>query len=111
MAISGPTKIGAQKFSVDVVGRTATPIHLKGRRTVIVICDDEDDIKVYLRGQVAAPVGDVSNGTPYQWLWHLAYHLTTMMKGFEGDTSMVTDSDVDMTLVQTMHESPLKPGK
>lgn len=113
MAINKPRKIDAQQFSVDVVGTTATPIHLKRRRTVIVICDDGDDdeIKVYFRGRFAAPVGDVSNGSPLQWLWHLAYHITTVMKRLEGDTSMVTDHDVDMTLVQTVVESPFKSSK
>lgn len=111
MAINGPKRISAQQFSVDVVGTTATPIHLKGRRTVIVICDDGDNIKVYFRGRFASPVGDMSNGSPLQWLWHLAHHLTTVMKRFGGDTSMVTDYDVDMTLIQAMKESPLRPGK
>lgn len=110
MTINKPRKIGAQQFSVDVVGTTATPIHLKRRRTVIVICDD-DEIKVYFRGRLATPVGDVSNGSPLQWLWHLAYHITTVMKRLEGDLSNVTDHDVDMTLVETMLESPLRPGK
>lgn len=112
MAINGPKKIGAQQFSVDVVGATATPIHLKGRRTVIVICDDDDDeVKVYFRGRFAPPTGVISNGSPFQWLWHLAYHLTTVMKKLEGDTSRVTDHDVDMTLVQAMIESPFRPSK
>ena len=112
MAINGPTKIGAQQFSVDVVGTTATPIHLKKRRTVIVICDnDDDEIKVYFKGLFATPVGEVSNGSPLQWLWHLAYHFTAMMKRLNGDDSDVTDREVDMTLVRTMCESPLRPSK
>lgn len=112
MAINGPKRIGAQQFSVDVVGTTATPIHLKGRKTVIVICDDGDDeIKVHFRGRFATPIGDVSNGSPHQWLWHLAYHLTTVMKRMEGDTSRVTDRDVDMTMVQAMIESPFRSSK
>lgn len=112
MAINGPTKIDAQQFSVDVVGTTATPVHLKGRRTVIVICDDDDvKIKVYFKGRFATPVGEVSNGSPLQWLWHLAYHLTAVMKRLKGDESEVTDHDVDMTLIQTMHESPLRPSE
>lgn len=111
MAINEPKKIGDQLFSVDVVGTTATPIHRMRRRTVIVICDDGDGIKVYFRGRFTAPIGDVSNGSPLQWLWHLAYHLTTVMKRLEGDTSEVTDHDVDMTLVQTMLENPLRPSK
>lgn len=111
MAANEPTMIGAQRFSVDVVGKTATPVHLKDRNTVIVICDDDDDgIKVYFRGRFATPVGEVSSGTPLQWLWHLAYHLTTLKKKLKGDMSEVTDHDVDMTLVQTMIESPLRPS-
>lgn len=112
MAINEPTTIGFQLFSVDVVGKTATPVHLKDRRTVIVICDDGDDgVKVYIRGQFATPIGEMSNGSPLQWLWHLAYHLTTVAKRVKGNTSEVTDHDVDMTLVQTMNESPLRPSK
>lgn len=112
MAINEPTIISAQRFSVDVVGETATPVHLKNRKTVIVICDDGDDgVKVYFRGQFAPPIGEVSSGSPLQWLWHLAYHFTTVMKRLKGDESEVTDHDVDMTLVQTMLESPLRPSK
>lgn len=111
MAINGPTIIGAQRFSVDVVGETATPVHRVGRRTVIVLCDEDDGVKVYLRGRFATPVGEVSNGSPLQWLWHLAYHLTFVTKRTKGDESPVTDHDVDMTLLQTMLESPLRPGK
>ena len=112
MATNNPKKIGAQRFSVDVVGKDATPVHLKDRRTVIVICDDGDDeIKVYFRGKFTTPIGEVSSGSPLHWLWHLAYHLTTVMKRVKGDTSNVTDHDVDMTLVQTMNESPLRPSK
>ena len=112
VARNEPTIIGAQRFSVDVVGETATPVHLKDRRTVIVICDDGDDgVKVYFRGQFATPTGEVSSGSPLQWLWHLAYHLTTVMKRLKGDTSDVTDHDVDMTLVQTMTESPMRPSE
>lgn len=112
MAINEPTMIGPQLFSVDVVGRTATPVHLKKRRTVIVICDDDDNkIKVYIRGQFSTPVGEVSNGSPLLWLWHLAYHLTTVAKRVRGDTSEVIDHDVDMTLVQAINESPLRPDK
>ena len=104
--------IGPQLFSVDVVGRTATPVHLKKRRTVIVICDDADgEIKVYFRGRFTPPIGELSSGSPLQWLWHLAYHLTTVAKRMKGDESRVTDHDVDMTLVQTMSESPLRPSK
>lgn len=112
MAINEPTTIGFQLFSVDVVGETATPVHLKDRRTVIVICDDGDDgIKVYFRGRFNTPVGEVSNGSPLQWLWHLAYHLTTVAKRVKGDTSEVTNRDVDMTLIQATIKSPLKPSK
>lgn len=112
MAANEPTVIGAQRFSVDVVGETATPVHLEDRNTVIVICDDDDDgIRVYFRGRFATPVGEVSSGTPLQWLWHLAYHLTTVKKKLRGDASEVTDHDVDMTLVQAMIESPLRPGE
>ena len=112
MAINRPKIIAPQLFSVDVAGETATPVHRVGRRTVIVICDDGDyGIKVYLRGRFASPVGETSNGSPLQWLWHLAYHLTLVAKRTKGDESEVTDHDVDMTLVQTMLESPLRPGK
>ena len=97
---------------MDVVGKTATPVHLKKRSTVIVICDDDDNgIKVYFRGRFNTPVGEVSSGTPLQWLWHLAYHLTVVAKRTKGDESEVTDHDVDMTLVQTMIESPMRPSK
>ena len=107
MAINEPTKIDAQQFSVDVVGTTATPVHLKDRSTVIVICDDDDGgVKVYFRGRFSAPID-----TPLKWLWHLAYHLTVVAKRLKGDESDVTDHDVDMTLVQTMIESPLRPSK
>lgn len=112
MVVSGPTMLDVQRFSVDVVGTTATPVHLKRRRTVIVICDSNDGgIKVYFKGLFATPDGEVSNGSPLQWLWHLAYHLTTVMKRLEGDYSEVTDHDVDMTLVKTIRESPLRPSK
>lgn len=112
MAINRPTRIVPQLFSVDVTGETATPVHLKKRRTVIVICDDDDNnIKVYFRGKLTTPVGEASNGSLLQWLWHLAYHLTFVTKRTKGDESPVTDHDVDMTLVQTMLESPLRPGK
>lgn len=112
MATNEPKKIDAQQFSVDVVGTTATPIHLKGRKTVIVICDDGDDeIKVHFRGRFNTPVGDVSNGSPLQWLWHMAYHLATVMKRLEGDPSDVTDLDVDMTMVQAMIESPFRQSR
>lgn len=110
MVTNKPTIIGAQRFSVDVVGRTSTPVHLKDRNTVIVICDDGDGIKVHFRGNFATPVGKVSNGTPLQWLWHLAYHLTKVEKSLRGDESEVTDHDVDMTMVQAMLESPLRPN-
>lgn len=112
MAVNEPTIIGAQRFSVDVVGETATPVHLKDRRTVIVICDDGDDgVRVYFRGQFATPSSEVSNGSPLQWLWHLAYHFTKVAKRLKGDTSEITDHDVDMTLIEAMLESPLRPGK
>lgn len=112
MVISGPTMLDAQKFSVDVVGTTATPVHLKGRKTVIVICDNNDDeIKVYFKGRLDTPNGEVSNGSPLQWLWHLAYHLTTVMKRLEGDYSEVTDHDVDVTLMKTIRESPLRQSE
>lgn len=110
MATNEPTIIGAQRFSVDVVGQTSTPIHLKDRNTVIVICDNDDRIKVHFRGRFATPIGEVSNGSPLQWLWHLAYHLTMVNKRLGGDESEVTDHDVDMTMVQAMLESPLKPS-
>lgn len=111
MAANKPTVIDDQRFSVDVVGETSTPVHLEDRKTVIVICDDDDyGIRVYFRGQFATPVSKASNGTPLQWLWHLAYHLTKVAKSLHGDSSEVTDHDVDMTLVQAMIESPLRPN-
>lgn len=111
METNEPKRIDAQQFSVDVVGETATPIHLKGRKTVIVICDDDDGIKVHFRGRLASPIGEMSNGSPLQWLWHLAYHLTTIKKRINGDESEVTDRDTGMTLARTMYESPLRPSE
>lgn len=112
MVISGPVMLDAQRFNVNVVGATATPVHLKGRKTVIIICDSDDDgIKVYFKGRLATPDGKVSNGSPLQWLWHLAYHLTTVMKRLDGDRSEVTDHDVDVTLIKTMYESPFRQSK
>lgn len=106
--INRPRKIDRQSISADVTGQTMTDLHLRDRDTVIVICDEDDGVKVYFRGRLAAPVGKMSNGSPLQWLWHLAYHLTTIDKRINGDESDVTDHDVDMTLVKTMFESPLR---
>lgn len=110
MATNEPTRIGVQRISVDVTGQTMTDLHLKNKRSVIVICDTEDDgITVYFRGRFDTPVGEVSNGSPLQWLWHLAYHLTAIQKWVNHDESEVTDQDVDTTLFQTMIESPIGP--
>ena len=109
--LNRPRKIDRQSISVDVTGQTMTDIHLRDRETTIVLCDEDDGVKVYLRGKLATPIGEVSNGSPLQWLWHLAYHLTVVARRTKGDESEVTDHDVDMTLVQTMLESPLKPSK
>ena len=103
-----PRVIDRQSISVDVTGQTMTDLHLRDRDTVIVICDDGDGVKVYFRGRLAAPVGKMSSGSPLQWLWHLAYHLATIDKRINGDESEVADHDVDMTLVKTMFESPLR---
>lgn len=108
MAINEPRRIGPQSISVDVTGQTMTDLHLKDKRSVIVICDTDDDaINVYFRGRFNTPRGEVSNGSPLQWIWHLAYHLTVVQKRISGDESDVTDHDVDMTLVQAMLESPM----
>lgn len=111
--LNKPREIDRQSISVDVIGQTMTNLHLRDRDTVIVICDEDDGdgVRVYFRGRLASPVGEMSSGSPLQWLWHLAYHLTTIDKRINGDESEVTDHDVDMTLVQTMLESPLRPGK
>lgn len=108
--INRPREIDRQSISVDVTGQTMTDLHLRDRDTVIVICDSEDNgINVYFRGRFATPVGEVSNGSPLQWLWHLAYHLAVVQKRINGDESEVTDQDVDTTLFQTMIESPIGP--
>lgn len=107
--LNKPVPIDRQSISVDVTGQTMTDLHLSHRDTVIVICDDGGGVKVYFRGRLATPVDEMSNGSPLQWLWHLAYHLATITKRIVGDKSEVTDHDVDMTLVQAMLESPLKP--
>lgn len=106
--LNRPREIDRQSISVDVTGQTMTDLHLRDRDTVIVICDDGDGVKVYFRGRLAAPVGEMSSGSPLQWLWHLAYHLTTIKKRINGNESKITDHDVDMTLVETMLESPLR---
>lgn len=109
MATNEPSRIGPQSISVDVTGQTMTDIHLAGKHSVIVICDSDDDgINVYFRGLFATPGGNVSNGSPLCWLWHLAYHLVVVEKRLHGDRSEVTDHDVDMTLIQAMLESPLR---
>lgn len=101
MATNVSRRIGPQSISVDVVGQTMTDLHLEDRRSVIVICDTEDDgIACYFRGQLATPGGEVSSGSPLRWLWHLAYHLTVINKWLRGDESDVTDYDVDMTLME-----------
>lgn len=110
MATNEPSRIGPQSISVDVTGQTMTDIHLTEKHSVIVICDsDDDEIIVYFRGRFDTPDGKVSNGSPLCWLWHLAYHLTVVKKKIYGDDSEVTDHDVDMTLIQAMLESPLRP--
>lgn len=106
--LNRPREIDRQSISVDVTGQTMTDLHLRDRDTAIVICDDGDGVKVYFRGRLASPVGKMSSGSPLQWLWHLAYHLTAIGKRINGDESEVTDRDVDMTLVKTMFESPLR---
>lgn len=106
--INRPREIDRQSINVDVTGQTMTDLHLCGKHSVIVICDSEDNgIDVYFRGRLATPVGEVSNGSPLQWLWHLAYHLAVVQKWIDGDESEVTDQDVDTTLFQTMIESPM----
>lgn len=109
--LNRPREIDRQSISVDVTGQTMTDLHLRDRDTVIVICDDGDGVRVYFRGRLASPVGEMSSGSPLQWLWHLAYHLTTIRKRINGDESKVTDHDIEMTLVETMLESPLRPSK
>ena len=109
--LNKPKIINKQSISADVTGQTMTDIHLRDRDTVIILCDEDDGVKVSLRGRLSTPIGETSNGSPLQWLWHLAYHLATIDKRINGDESEVTDHDVDMTLVQTMLESPLRPGK
>jgi len=106
--LNKPKVIDKQSISADVTGQTMTDIHLRDRDTVIILCNEDDGVKVYLRGRLSTPVGEVSNGSPLQWLWHLAYHLATIDKRIHGDESEVTDNDVDKTLIETMFESPLK---
>lgn len=106
--LNRPRVIDRQSISVNVTGQTMTDMHLRDRETVIVLCDEDDGVKVYLKGRLASPVGEMSNGSPLQWLWHLAYHLATITKRISGDESRVTDDDVNRILMETMFESPFR---
>lgn len=90
------------RISVSVGGVGVSPVDVKDATSVICMADTDDTLSVYFRGDFM-PHNCLVTGTPLDWIWNLAYHLTVIRRQLDGKgQEEVTMDDVAHTIMMAL---------